>query len=822
MQYKSLADQGFWQPSENIRAGLTNAMNAWGNLRKGGAWDQGNADLAIKKNTIAAGNSTISDPYVASSGMNPLTGGTAPAPGGTAAAAQNGAPPDPAQQWHPDNMGQRTVTGTDFATDDDIKTGQDNGVGYTGINTRTTPGVALPHDVLQAHFGDPKSAAGRYVTATTNGVSNRLPIIDMGPGRGASAGAGIDISASARHLFPGWNGKQPVTYQFEDPPTPGSRAHQYGLTHGAVASPQLDPRNPTSDLPNRDLNGPGPLSLQTTLPQVDGDYLGSPTNLTLFGRQPGQQPGQQPQTSMAAGAPTPRSPADVTSNNGTGPGPEAGGAPAPTLPLVDTRPNPSGLLSNASPEVQEMIRAKAARSGFSPMWSAPLLSAGDTQKALSTQPLPPAQEKGGSGLDTGYTLPPFTPTPLSVTRPNVPGASPEATPPTSPAAGGGTISNESDWRKNARGGQPPIPGQAITAATGVQTRTTGGQARFSRDLSPDEQNRIVSGTRDLAVNQAIAAGASKEVIALTAARITPAFALQKYDQNVAALTNTQRAPNVVDNAGNAGPLIQAEGKSPEGVGGQFLGPAFNAAHPNLMVEMEKFKDERQTKADADMTSTLEKAPGATAYIGNATRPGLSQVSKEMLAIQAGVPYDQIDKLSAAQRSQLAFRYEKTNDPGAIVRPEMFHLIANRAGLLDRYAQYFRPNGTLLKGTSMPASVALDLIKTVKLQTDSGREEFLKAMTAYDPIHRGKWGSFGGIEKSGIIPPEDKIEILSRMRNGGAPASSGAPAGKASAGQPEKLTGAEYAARRADKNNPMPNGTPVIVDGVSGIAGAPKK
>jgi hypothetical protein len=94
-----------------------------------------------------------------------------------------------------------------FATDDDIRTGQDNGVGSPKlgrINTNQTAVVAVPEGALQQKFGNNPAAwrkARVDVVDTTTGKRLRLPIGDLGP-RG-DLSAVIDQSPFVANYFGG-------------------------------------------------------------------------------------------------------------------------------------------------------------------------------------------------------------------------------------------------------------------------------------------------------------------------------------------------------------------------------------------------------------------------------------------------------------------------------------------------------------------------------------------------------------------------------------------------------------------------------------------
>jgi N-acetyl-anhydromuramyl-L-alanine amidase AmpD len=99
---------------------------------------------------------------------------------------------------------------TTFATEDDIASGQDNGVGSPHLGTLDTTqvaGVALPHWVLQQYFGNSTAAMRQArvdVVDPQTGRRLRVPIVDIGPGEGPeNAGVIADMTPALARYFGG-------------------------------------------------------------------------------------------------------------------------------------------------------------------------------------------------------------------------------------------------------------------------------------------------------------------------------------------------------------------------------------------------------------------------------------------------------------------------------------------------------------------------------------------------------------------------------------------------------------------------------------------
>jgi hypothetical protein len=131
------------------------------------------------------------------------SGGAAEAPAAQLATGKNGL----YQNEKPEDF----VTGrsSNFASQQDIASGQDSGVGSPKLGrlaTSDVAGVAVPEWVLQSKFGN-NPAAWRKARADVVGPDGRrlrLPIVDLGPGPGPdNAGVVVDMTPSVSKYFGG-------------------------------------------------------------------------------------------------------------------------------------------------------------------------------------------------------------------------------------------------------------------------------------------------------------------------------------------------------------------------------------------------------------------------------------------------------------------------------------------------------------------------------------------------------------------------------------------------------------------------------------------
>ncbi len=145
------------------------------------------------------------------------------------------------------SRGYRTGLATTFGFNDPM----DSGYGRWGDRTNNTTlnGVALPREVLAGLFGPggagDKNWHGRMIEVvnTLTGAVAKLPIVDIGPGKGPqSRGVVIDLTEGAKRLL-GANGLTPIAYRVPGagagapspeagPPRLYTRAQYEAATHG--------------------------------------------------------------------------------------------------------------------------------------------------------------------------------------------------------------------------------------------------------------------------------------------------------------------------------------------------------------------------------------------------------------------------------------------------------------------------------------------------------------------------------------------------------------------------------------------------------------
>lgn len=713
MQYINLDQQGFYKPFEALRAARDTGLGLYKDFREGGNLDAQKAQTQQQQNVAATGTAAYGASTATAAALPGATGTPSPA-----APAQPGAGPDGVAGTSDDK-----VVGRAYAPPGQVGALDNTDVGrqatpHTGSPFFKNPATGQPYDWNNAHQEAWQAISPNRALATYGGGNTKEALT-----RAAKAGGGY---------VQGPNGPQWIPYGDVGPNHNTGVEMTPAAYHAMGSTPGAGHKFVGATVPPA-AAGPAPGSVATDTPPK-GQPVPSLPPINAPGTVAPPMPlGPATKPNLAAVPPMPLGPA------------QRGVDQTQLTPLTDNRP-------------------------FSPMTSGPRTAqrppvAGDPSTNYGDkggQPSAPVSPEAAAGQGLASTAAAVSQTALP------PVSAPEAT----VAPDGGPIRKAVAAPAAAQPPQaPPVTPQALTAATGVPATAPSGQPNFWNTLPPKQQQQIVQQHAQAAYDMAIASGANPRQANAARAAATPQLTAQKWDAVVGQTQNATRLPQVQDANGQPALVISGEATGPTGNKVSTIGPAFNQAHPQYALEQAKAAEGFQKSADADMQTTLEKSPAASAYIGNATRPGLAQVNNEMIALMGGKTIDQAGSLSPQQKAQIVFRYEKTNDAGAIVRPEMFRTIAERAGLYDKFKTHIE--GALKTGNNIPTSVVKDLISTVKLQTDAGHAEFLKQMKAYDPVHRQKWGAYGGVDKSGIIPQEDKDVIAGR-----APAPGAAPAAAA--------------------------------------------